>query len=797
MEKEKNNLSQDANFKNTNLLSDHLKKEKKQKKKFPKWLLLIFVIILVGGGSFIYARFQLIPKQQIPNQEDKDNSQTKEDSITPGTKVAFAQKFAEYNELPVNINPQISDYSTDETLSNIANKDDFSFLSENARKMLAKNNFVVLPSYSDEFFPIYESNRYSLNPSFITTDSIFHNYHLAFDYLLRDLEKSKLSPELSKLVNKMFQASQEQYGELKDSDWENAAKRNVGFFATVASLLNSEIVAPEYIKEEVIRELELINAHQKVEDSPVMNVGRDPETTTYMGSPQGVLSLEGLKEDYTQYIARGHYTKSEELKAYFKAMMYLGRMTFRLKEVDETKSAILFTLALNKDQSSYSSWEKIYEPTVFFVGKTDDISIYDYQDLVEKIYGTAQPELSLLAENEDKLIDFLEEANQLSPPKINSMPIWAAYIQSDREKEIKGFRFMGQRFTVDASIFQRLLYREVGDKIKPCKENGMPEDFPDCLGGARCLPKGLDIPAAMGSDEAERILREQGEFDYACYPENMAKIREYVAGLDKNTWTQNLYWGWLYSLKSLLQARGEGWPSFMTNNAWIRKDLTTYLSSWTELKHDTILYAKQAYAELGGGPVKDKDDRGYVEPNVYAYARLAALLQMTKEGLQVRNLLSEKNAEFLDKMYILVKRLKEISERELNNEPLTDDDYNLIRTYGGSLEHFWIEAFKDRGVTHSSQLSEEPAPIIADVATDPNGVVLEEGTGYIAKIYAIVPIDSQLKIAVGGVYTHYEFPWDMSDRLTDEKWRKMIEHGSESKPEIDEWTNVYLIDNDK
>ena len=54
-----------------------------------------------------------------------------------------------------------------------------------------------------------------------------------------------------------------------------------------------------------------------------------------------------------------------------------------------------------------------------------------------------------------------------------------------------------------------------------------------------------------------------------------------------------------------------------------------HLSSWTELKHDTILYAKQVMAEMGGGP-EEEPPKGYVEPNPEAYARLLALVEMTQ-----------------------------------------------------------------------------------------------------------------------------------------------------------------------
>jgi hypothetical protein len=311
------------------------------------------------------------------------------------------------------------------------------------------------------------------------------------------------------------------------------------------------------------------------------------------------------------------------------------------------------------------------------------------------------------------------------------------------------------------------------------------------------LPKGLDIPAAMGSKKAENILKNQGDFELACYSENMSKMQKYIASLGADIWTQNLYWGWLYSLQSLTTEKSTGYPSFMINSAWAGKDLNNYLASWTELKHDTILYAKQVYAELGGGgelPAK-KDDRGYVEPNVYVYARLASLLKMTAAGLEDRGLLSATNKTNLGKMEQLVLSLKTISEKELNNTTLTDAEYELIRSYGGQLESFWLEVNKEEmaanGLDKRNYLNQNPAALVADVATDPNGFVLEEGTGYINNIYVVVPVDGKLRIAKGGVYSYYEFSWPLSDRLTDEKWRELLSN-FEQAPKTPVWTNEFI-----
>jgi len=697
--------------------------------------------------------------------------------------VALATKFSTYEEEAVNISPKIPDYSVNKDLNNVINAKDFTF-SEEAKNLLVKNAFVVKPSYNNEFFPLYESNRYSYTPSFITTDSMLHNYHLMFDFILKQLEEQKLIAELKQLNAAMLSESLEQYNILKGTEWENAAKRNVGFFAVGSILLDSSVVVPAIVTNEVNKELALIEAHQGIEKSPVMNIGSGQDTM--IDSPQGPQSLEALKEDYSQYIPRGHYDKTEQLKAYFKAMMWYGRLTFRMKNNDEVKSALLITLVLN-NKDNQNIWNKIYEPVNFFVGKSDDITYYHFKDLVDKIYANAT--IQTISSDKNKFVAFIDETNNLEPPQINSIPIFNTAIQPDREKEIKGFRFMGQRFTIDAAIFQRLVTREVGPKGESCSN----APFTD----GRMLPNGLDIPSAMGSGEAINILKNQGETQHACYPENISKMQTYLSGLPKENWTQNLYWGWLHQLRPLLDEKSSGYPAFMQNTAWARKELNTFLGSWSQLKHDTILYAKQVYAEMGAGGIEEKDDRGYVEPNPYIYARLASLLKMTNKGLEMRGLLTSNMKDNLSKMEQLAMSFKTISEKELNNEKLTDEEYELIRSYGGQLEHFWLEVNKDEPTFKESTgqrdyLNENPAAIISDVATDPNGQVLEVGTGKISEIYAVVLIDGKLRIAKGGVYSYYEFKWPMSDRLTDKKWRDLLNSGQ--SPQMPEWTNEFVAE---
>jgi hypothetical protein len=640
---------------------------------------------------------------------------------------------------------------------------DLTELTNSQRTLLTRNGFVVAAPVAGEFrefYQIYESGRYDEMPMFVTTDSVYHVYHLIFDKMLRDLETDYFIADLKSLTTAMLAATSNQYVTLRGTALEDPALRNAAYFAVADRLLGLSDPFPAEANEMVNAELALIN-NANAAISPIWD---RPDLTEDMR----------LIEDYSQYIPRGHYTRSEDLKMYFKAMMWYGRLTFRLVDDFETRRALLLVQALRTITAidgtpAVTLWQNIYEPTVFIVGKSDDLGYIEYGALSDKVFGT-NPDLTRFADP-TLFASFQELTKTLPPPQINSMWVW---IEQDKEKVTKGFRFMGQRFTLDEYVFGQVIWRKVGTLENP-----------------RGLPKGLDFFAAMGSDEAYTILKDLGESKYANYDTQMAKVRNEIAGLGIDSWTQNLYWSWLYSFQPIIAPKGSAYPPFMQTQAWTRKDLQTALGSWTELKHDTILYAKQVMAEMGGGGAPEPP-HGYVEPNPEAYARLLALAQMTEAGLQSRNLLSELTRGNLDNLVSELKFLQDISERELNGGTFTDEEYWHIQYWGGTLEQFTLKAADTTG-DMSRDLSDQKAALVADVATGTNDlqtlVALEEAVGQPTRIYVILP-DSPWRIALGAVYSYYEFSVPAASRMTDEQWQAQVENGT--NPPQPEWTQMFI-----
>jgi len=741
-----------------------------------EFVLMSVVVIAVLGGCALPPTARpvtRVPSETPPRTTETPASSKEEPTATtpitstplPGTGPTPAPPssteliFASFDEPEVKAEPVIHHEGIAPDLSNVQNP---FLLSEVQLGQLAEDGFTVSPGGEKEFFTLYEQARYNNVPIFVTSDSLLHVYHLLFSKVLRTAEVEHFIPLLNDLNEAMLDRTHQQYTELLGSGWEDPALRTVAFIGVASRLLDPEAEVPTYAEGLVSEEIALIEEAAGIRTSPIF-----PE-------------LEH-GEDYTQYVPRGHYTKSDALKAYFKAMMWYGRMTFRVSKLSETRSALLLVHALRtaevEGRPALESWKELYTPTVFFVGRSDDLTVLQYGELMDWLYGENATVRDLV--NEALLEAFIDAASELPAPRILGIVIgdW-----EDEEEQTKGLRFMGQRFVPDAFIFRQLIYRNVGHSTPPDR---------------RGLPNGLDIPAVMGSARAYQHLAQMGETEFENYDDQMAKLRTWLSNLTVEEWTETLYNSWLYSFQPLLDVPGGGYPAFMTSLAWVDKQLNTVMGSFAELKHDTILYAKQAYAELGGAPPPPPPEppRGYVEPVPEFYARLAALTEMTREGLADRGLLVPQDEASLQRLGDLARSLQTMAEKELRGEPLTDEEHETIRFYGGQLEHLTMASAdtpgQEQGVGGEVMPEEQPqAAVIADVATDPdpdgdgapNPVVLEMGVGRINHIHAVVPLVENdgsitLQVAKGGVFSYYEFEWPADDRLTDEEWREMLEQG--------------------
>ena len=648
---------------------------------------------------------------------------------------------------------RVKAYKVSSTLREVVNLRAFNKvapLSVAERRMLAQNLFACAPTNAKQLFHIYEENDYHDLPSFITTDAILHLYHIFYDFTLRNVEEQTLTPVLQRLTEGMLKDSVTTWRETDDAQLKQAALKNVVYFGVAARLLGLQSATLAEADEMIKTELALIESHEGFKVGAIF-----PYTV-----------------DYSQFVPRGHYTRSETLQKFFRTMMWYGLTPFALgtseRRTDEQiRQSLLLTRSLYRAKLD-ADWASVYEPTSFYVGAADDITPAEWKDLMDKTYGS-NASLSSFTDAA-KFEAFIAAAQKLRPariqPRIQDKPG-----QPKAPDPSIQLRFMGQRYIPDSEILQRL-----------------------SIPIARPFPSGLDVMAVMGSQRALGILDSYAAVynpqNWGDYKPVRAKLTEEFAQVKPETWTSNLYWSWLYTLKALLDVAPEGYPSFMRNLAWQDKSLHTALGSWAELRHDTILYGKQSGAEMGDGG-EPAPYKGYVEPNVVFWTRLLHLTQQSREGLVARNLLPDELKDKFEQFEELLMTLKTISEKELRNEKLTEDEYEGIRHIGGQLEYMTLSVMTGNPDTWEMvNETDKDMSVVADVHTG-GDKVLEEGVGHAYEILVIAPVEGRLVLTRGAAFSYYEFQQPIADRLTDEKWQALVNSGR--APDVPVWVKTFFV----
>lgn len=668
-------------------------------------------------------------------------------------------------------------------------KDNFS-LSVHSRDLLERYGFAVSPGDEKEIYDVYAQAKKRNQPIFVTIDAVLHTCHIFFDYLLRILEMEKLYARVLELTDRMITLSQDQYKRAKQKDVKEAARLNIGFFSVAKKILSPEYEPGFRLANLIDTELRNIDAHKGLEFRALLSYIENP---TVFDTPYAY-------EDFSQFVPRGHYTRNETFKKYFKVMMWYGRIDFKLKPGESagaslhgkmmTLQALLIADALMKDEKAYKTWQMIYEPTVYFVGKTDDLSVNDYMKLIPEVYAADGPVDRF--QEESRLSDFLARALKLRPPRILSE---AAFVEDGEfVSTTQSFRFMGQRFIPDSYMFQELVYGRKRDKVilkYTGKGNPFTMEVIPAGGPVRAFPRGLDIMAVLGSERALAILEQEGDTEYTDYYDQLNKLKQEFSAMSPDEWKQNLYWRWLFCLLPLLEERSEEKvPRFMMNELWVDKELQTSLGSWAELRHDTILYAKQSYTMMPSAlPPQPELTYGYVEPYPEVYRRIQEMMADIRTNLAELGILMPGIPEKIREFEEILGRLAAISDKELTGEEPDKQDYELIWNIGSALSS--LKQFPPQIMAKITSRTDERMDIIADVHTDMNTrQVLEEGVGSPFDIYVIVEDSKGYRLCRGGVFSYYEFKHPMDDRLTDEKWQEMGKQ--RQRPEQHPWTKTFI-----
>jgi uncharacterized protein DUF3160 len=306
------------------------------------------------------------------------------------------------------------------------------------------------------------------------------------------------------------------------------------------------------------------------------------------------------------------------------------------------------------------------------------------------------------------------------------------------------------------------------------------------------MPSPLDAAfAAFGNNQALALERSELEA-YSELPGAAAAMRFLVDSHDATFWGANLYNLWSASLRELSPApdsrapAAAGLPSVAGTEAWGRRLLNTQLGSWAQLRHDTLLYAKQSYT---GIPECEFPD-AYVEPNPEFFHALVgfaergtALVESLPGGpysTGARQYFATlaSTATLLGQMAEQQKTGTPFSEAQLAfiNDAVRINQEDAVCTTIDVPDGWYADLFYQREKSIEQDLT------IADVHTQPAeldgsivGKVLHVGTGFPRLMALTVDSCTGPRAYMGMAYAYHELVTRDFERLTDEEWTPRVQ----------------------
>lgn len=654
-----------------------------------------------------------------------------------------------------------------------------------------------------------EYERYPFNTLLVSNDLLLHVFHKIFSNELQYFEESEARPILANLSSTFFnyfkdledeeelsdfltaywaipyallpsnEWLREKIGEKEASMWENWDYRS--WEEPQAELTDQELRT--FLTERFEAILNgvpnkyhnaLRAAWKEIRDA---NTSKTWDALLLEFSPDFIME-HAIDQDYTQFRPRSHYTNSSFLKTYFMASKWLMREKFYIGDKNLASAALFLAENVN-DQPIYQDMLDLQDAIRNLVGSDDDIGV---EELVEFYNKELNGDIHALTD---------EKLDQLLNTTTKQRITWASYstateFETDENASkdmLNGFVFFGEKFTIDSYIFD-LLTAWTAEKEYVQKPNMQTALIvPDILENndlANSLVNlWLDGKSTTSVFENKECWQDGNGvvtcFHISSYPEikNAAQEKVEQAFIEDAALKSTVYHRWLEALWQLFTPV-KNIPYFKEGKLYALKNLATYLGSYTELKHDTLLYAKQAYAEMGWGgdwgceiivyPPELPVPKGYVEGDVNFIDKLIELNKFVTQRFD--------NKDMFEEFWKYLEHIRAIALQQMNNEVISDEDFEYLRFSWDKI----AEVTVPRKVFWEASAKEERAALIADIFTSEWGNPLYEAVGRPLLMAVMIDDANGKRVVLWPIFSHYEFyksdnVLEGDQRYSDEDWQ--------------------------
>lgn len=727
------------------------------------------------------------------------------------------------------------------------------------RAMFEQNGMVVSGRLAEEMpVDVYYNVWTDDLPVFISCDSVLDAWHRSYILMLEELEELYLYPKMRAFLVNDFTAAlwSNDLGDpgLVGAEQMRQAMMDLEIYTKIAGSLSIRTSINTTLTEP--NQWWPLGGPPKPSTVAILNDSLNEWYSAALTADNplkpGLFGDQDRLEDMTQFSPRGHYTNSAVLRAHFRSFMWMGRVQFRIaggsvdtaQSIRELRAAALLCMIIRAN-GWLDEWSELEGVLELLGGERDSMGVPEMLALLDaeglNTYRSLAPDTAM--QSLQARIMAGNHGLQRIPSSVDSVACNPAENYLPRS-----FALFGQRWSPDAWAMSKVVFPEVRD----------------AAGGIlpRRMPSGMDVAyTVFGNDAAAPILVDR--MQDACgvpfrdgfpFHHNLQAVRGTLDAQSDDFWTAHIYNGLLNSIRGLSgpAAAPESADVFRTA-AWKDRTINSQLASWTQLRHDTLLYTKQSYT----GPVLCDFPDGYVDPYPEAWDRIAQLADHTAtvfatlpmtgtlwiadrsnppeltaanwdpadgyrwadtgdpwssptimiDAARAKADLVAHFQNFADRC----QDLRDIANRQANGQPLStqqastiknlienveDDLYISDRLYDG-----WFPQLYYRSKLFT-QPEEHPSdifiPTVVDVHTDgpdvcrgdPGGV-LHQGVGLNHTMFvAVRHPDGSACMYAGPVFSHYEFIEPFGTRLNDAQWKHKIE--TDNLPSASPWTTSFL-----
>ena len=606
---------------------------------------------------------------------------------------------------------------------------------------LTRNNFAIVPTKEEQLFYLYDKGEYAFTPAFVTTDLFLQLLHKYLNGILSDVEEKKLGPIVTEMLREGNTQARAQAQQSQLPLAREAAEWAAAYYGVGHELLTGRAVPiPATYTADARKEIALATA----------------------ANGKGSQFLQDSLFQYESLKPRGMYTRNDTTRRYFRTVKYLNTAPVFLDSDAGLLRAVALAKALAGNPAAKTGFQRFTQVLDVLAGNEDNRSLTNLLKLLASpaYAGKTLDQLAapaVLARLRPALV-------ATGTDRIRAKGV-TAHAQEALDRPT--LLFTAGRYSFDAEILSRLT--EVRNNKRP-------------------FPRGLDVFATFGNRTAQEVLETQyrESTHWPAFPDTLRAVQKDLAKAP--AWDSNLYNKTLQTLLSLNAPApvAAGTPLFARTPAWQKRNLSTALGGWAELKHDLLLYSERPMAaemgDGGGGP-PEPTVLAYVEPNVPFWDAALALLAFQDEALNRLNVNTDHLEGINKELREKITSLRTIAQQELRGEQVSESDMLEMAQIGGWAEQVTFNILK---TDHLSD-RERHVAVVADVYAY-NEDLLEVGVGAADALYAVVDINGTTVVAVGPVFSYYEFK--SPTPLTDEEWQAKLKTSPPPRPT---WLRELLI----